>query len=79
VKDGFFLRKKPLSFVLSVYTNSENAITSSLPGCSSSLMRLCSGTGTLQFLRRKERKNRILPLSKFAKTFELYKSNVLVE
>jgi hypothetical protein len=23
VKDGFFLRKKPFSFVLSVYTNSE--------------------------------------------------------
>jgi hypothetical protein len=26
VKGGFFLRKKPLSIVLSVYTNSENAI-----------------------------------------------------
>jgi hypothetical protein len=27
VKGGFFLRKKPLGLVLSVYTNSENAIT----------------------------------------------------
>jgi hypothetical protein len=26
VKGGFFLRKKPLESVLSVYTNSENAI-----------------------------------------------------
>jgi hypothetical protein len=27
LKGGFFLRKKPLSIVPSVYTNSENAIT----------------------------------------------------
>jgi hypothetical protein len=27
VKGGFFLMKKPLECVLSVYTNSENAIT----------------------------------------------------
>jgi hypothetical protein len=26
VKGGFFLMKKPLEYVLSVYTNSENAI-----------------------------------------------------
>jgi hypothetical protein len=26
VRGGFFLRKKPLEYVLSVYTNSENAV-----------------------------------------------------
>lgn len=31
MKGGFFLMKKPLEFMLSVYSNSENAITGILP------------------------------------------------